>query len=185
MVYGTIIFEVGTWEPSLTPPSSLSPFPSHAPHSQGRGATNYQAGGPGGTGPTLWLMNTNGVTTFGEGGQQCFFSLTRECPELFCKKSIHWPVLWVFLPEGLTTSFPKATSLRALLFLSPSRHSQSDTWETRATPSEQPAHEKPTLTREEQTKGPLEKRAPKYAKQFPCEKRNTNGKNVRPDPSPP
>lgn len=27
MVYGTIIFEVETWEPSLTPPSSLSPTP--------------------------------------------------------------------------------------------------------------------------------------------------------------
>lgn len=69
MVYGTIIFEAGTWEPSLTRPSSLSPHPSHGPHSQGR--KGHKLAGRG-LRPTWWLIGMNLFTTLEEGSWQCW-----------------------------------------------------------------------------------------------------------------
>ena len=43
MVYGTIIFEVGTWEPSSTPPSSLSPPALPVPRTEGGGGVAQTA----------------------------------------------------------------------------------------------------------------------------------------------
>lgn len=125
MVYGTIISEVGTWEPSLTPPTSWSPHLSmlHTVAVGGGVVTNNQAGGPWGFRPNYVSYQYEFyVTTFGEGSWQCrrgfffvcLFSLTPRCPGLLCKKSIHWLVLLVFLPECLRTFLPQGRLFQAL-----------------------------------------------------------------------
>ena len=84
MVYGTIIFEVGTWEPSSTPPSSLSPGSPGAPHRRwGRGGTDCQAGAV----AQLHPVNMNPVLQHLRGSRQCFVFLTApRVTGLLCKK---------------------------------------------------------------------------------------------------
>ena len=175
MVYGTIIYEVGTWEPSSTPPSSLSPHPSGAPHSRGRragGGISYQAGAL----AQLCLINTNPVLLcLGRAAGDVFFSLTQECLD-YCAKnqspgeSCRCSFLNVFtapVPKAPACSRPGTshrdprTGLPAdqspiPLTSQPEGYFQDQSL-TGHSHSKSLARKKPVPINEEKTKGPLEK----------------------------
>ena len=172
---------MGTWEPSLTPPSSCHPTPlththTHPTIREGGGAQTARQVAQWGSGPTMWLMNTNPVSQLLERAvSRGFLALTQVSPRLLRKKSVHQRVLSGFLPDGFLGTLPHGhCSLQAVLLpqgplLVPSYHSQSDTSEAKATPSKSLAGCEVTPICKEQTEGPLEKWTPNHAKQLPYE----------------
>lgn len=110
------------WEPGNHPPHL--PPPCHPPPS--RCPTQKVGAGwprlPGrGSGPTASCQHESCVTTF-EGQPTVFFFFLTDprVTGLLCKKkkSIHWPVLLVFLPECLPSSPPQGPRLKQARHLS-------------------------------------------------------------------
>lgn len=110
MVYGTIIFELGTWEPSLMLPCHPTPPMPHTVREGGTQISRQVA--QGGSGLTLWLISLDPMSQFlGRTVGNYFFTDPKVPWTVGQKINPLRLILLVFLSECFHTSLPQGHRL--------------------------------------------------------------------------